>query len=655
MASCDALRALRPVGLDPVDVQAVGPTQHAVDRRRQLGRPRLVRLRRRRRPRPGGQLRDAVERVHGEHVAGGVGDHGEVVAVHGVAVAGVAQAVEQSRRGPARAPQPGGHPGHRRVEAQRRGAVARRGVVAPQPLGVARREGGVVARPVAVGVHRVDPPVGPVAGLAAGHVAQPLPAHVLVAVRPHDCLGLVGRVPDELALLTGGRVDELLVAAVQARARVEAPDRVEHAVVGGERRAGDPGHGGMPGEGHHRTRAQRLARVVDLEVAEPEVGEGLEGLAPLPLNVGGREVRLLGPMQRRDLPVGIEQVARPQGDGAPRLPRRERHPRPRRVDGAEVRHDRAARHGVQAHRVDRRLHDAGPLGVRPAEGRAAGGADDASRATTRCRRSPRSTSPAAGPARPPIPRSRRRRRCAAATAATRPPARARCRSTRRPPGGRRGTRRRAGGAGPGRRRGAPARPVPTVQHADGAAPPARSPCRSGPRRARTARRGTRSWATRPPVRRPRTAGRCARRRRTRWHAVDGAGGRCHLGAQVGDAVGLLRVTGRPQPLGLPVAVAQRRGEARRRRHRSPAPTRPAGLDRPLVGRVGGEWRSRVGDEGLASRRHGAAVPCEPAVGRVGPADHDAGGRLCHVRARTPAGSRRTSSRRGRRRRGRRDR
>ena len=95
------------------------------------------------------------------------------------------------------------------------------------------------------------------------------------------------------------------------------------------------------------------ARVVDLHVAEAEVGEGLEGLvAPGPHDVGGREVGLLGPVQGRDLPVGVEQVSRPHGDRGAVLSRSEIDPGASGVDGAEVRHDRAAGERVKADRED---------------------------------------------------------------------------------------------------------------------------------------------------------------------------------------------------------------------------------------------------------------------------------------------------------------
>ena len=112
-------------------------------------------------------------------------------------------------------------------------------------------------------------------------------------------------------------------------------------------------------------------------------------------------------------------------------------------------------------------------------------------------------------------------------------------------------------------------------------------------------------------------------------ALQGACGRRDLGAQVGHAIGLLRVPGGTQPPGLPVGGAQPRRERGRSRDRPPSLGSTTRLDRPLVRRVGGERWPGIGDEGLAGRRHRAAVPHEPAVGRVGPADRDAGGRLRH--------------------------
>ncbi len=176
------------------------------------------------------------------------------------------------------------------------------------------------------------------------------------------------------------------------------------------------------------------------------------------------------------------------------------------------------------------------------------------------------------------------------------------------------------------RRPALAGPVPTVQHADGAGPPAGEGAGQvdGPHVLLVG---------------VREAGPGVHRRTVDVQPVgvgrgDVGGGaaespcrRRDVCAQVGDAVGLLGVAGGLQPLGLPVARAQGRREAGRGRHRSPAPAGAARLHRPLVRRVGGERRSRVGDEGLPSRQHRAAFPCEPAVGRVGPVDDDAEGRL----------------------------
>ncbi len=109
--------------------------------------------------------------------------------------------------------------------------------------------------------------------------------------------------------------------------------------------------------------------------------------------------------------------------------------------------------------------------------------------------------------------------------------------------------------------------------------------------------------------------------------AEGACRRRDLGAQVGDAVGLLGIAGGLQPLGPPVGRPQRRREPGRGRDRPPVAGRATRLHRPLVRRVGGEGRSPVGDEGLAGGRHRAAVPGEPELGRVGPAHHDAEGRL----------------------------
>ncbi len=113
-------------------------------------------------------------------------------------------------------------------------------------------------------------------------------------------------------------------------------------------------------------------------------------------------------------------------------------------------------------------------------------------------------------------------------------------------------------------------------------------------------------------------------------APDGARRRVHLGPQVGHTVRLRRRGGGPQPLALPVAGPQRRREAGRGRHRPQRQARAAGLHRPLERRLGRQRRAPVGHEGLTGRGHGAAVPDDRAVTRIGPAQHDAVPGLHHL-------------------------
>ena len=182
-----------------------------------------------------------------------------------------------------------------RIEGGQRGPVAGRQVVPPHPFGIPGGEQRVVLGPVVVGVDLVDlAGGGPVARLGPGHVAEPLPAQVLVAERPHHRLGLVGRVPEELALLPGGRVDELLLGGVEAGVGAHVPDRIEHRLGRREGGRGHVGHGGVPGDEGDLVAVDRLAGIVDLQVAEPEVTVGLERLGPRALGVARRTDRCPG-------------------------------------------------------------------------------------------------------------------------------------------------------------------------------------------------------------------------------------------------------------------------------------------------------------------------------------------------------------------------
>ena len=122
-------------------------------------------------------------------------------------------------------------------------------------------------------------------------------------------------------------------------------------------------------------RSRRCPGVVDLQVAEAEIGEGLEDLRALAHDVGEGEVGALGAVQRGDLAVGIEQIAHPHGDRLPRDARGEVDPGAGGVDGAEVGDDGAVGQRVEAHRQHRRLLDVGALRVRVGERRRAGRSD----------------------------------------------------------------------------------------------------------------------------------------------------------------------------------------------------------------------------------------------------------------------------------------
>ena len=152
------------------------------------------------------------------------------------------------------------------------------------------------------------------------------------------------------------------------------------------------------------------AGFVDLQVAEAEVGERLEGLRARPHDVRGRRgwspaSRAASTPGRRDRAGSRPAWSRccPATPGrrspaaAPRRPPRS-PPRPRRRPAC------AARTGWH-----RRLADGGALRVGRGERRACRPARSRWPATRRGRRSRASTSPAGGPARPPTRRSRRRR------------------------------------------------------------------------------------------------------------------------------------------------------------------------------------------------------------------------------------------------------
>ncbi len=197
-------------------------------------------------------------------------------------------------------------------------------------------------------------------------------------------------------------------------------------------------------------------------------------------------------------------------------------------------------------------------------------------------------------------------------------------------------------------------PVPPVQHADGAVPPAGEHARQVDGAGvllvgvREARPGVHRRAVdEQPV--------GVGGGDVGGGAAEDAGRRHDLGAQVGDAVGLCGVARGAQPLGLPVGGPQCRGEPGRRRDRPPRSPlcRGAGPStrRPRRRRA---WVLRRPRRPAGPTARGRC----PTRSRSGPGR--CGGPRCGrpsapPRAPVPAASRRTSSRRGRRPRGRPDR
>ena len=109
-------------------------------------------------------------------------------------------------------------------------------------------------------------------------------------------------------------------AVKSAECRAELEHGVDGGAGRGERRGVLVGHRGVAGQGHDVARCERLARVVDLEVPEAEVVEGMELLGAAPLDVAVAHVGVLGAVRGRHLagharegwPAGlVEQVARP--------------------------------------------------------------------------------------------------------------------------------------------------------------------------------------------------------------------------------------------------------------------------------------------------------------------------------------------------------
>src|SRR5260370_19927499 len=64
----------------------------------------------------------------------------------------------------------------------------------------------------------------------------------------------------------------------------------------------------MPRQGHHVPRRKRLARILYLEIAEPEVVEGPERFLSTALHIGVAHVGVLRAPQYRDITGGVEEV-----------------------------------------------------------------------------------------------------------------------------------------------------------------------------------------------------------------------------------------------------------------------------------------------------------------------------------------------------------
>ena len=101
-----------------------------------------------------------------------------------------------------------------------------------------------------------------------------------------------------------GRVDELLLGGELARVGGQRPHGVERRVRRGNVAAGRVGHSTWRARATTSAAVEGLARVVDLEVAEAEVVEGLEGLVAGALDVRVAQVGGLGAAGGRHGPSG---------------------------------------------------------------------------------------------------------------------------------------------------------------------------------------------------------------------------------------------------------------------------------------------------------------------------------------------------------------
>ena len=367
--------ALASSGLESVHVDPVRPDEVEVDGRGQAGGARRLRRRGGVVPGKGRDGGDPAEGVDRQHVHRRVRGGRVVVSVLVVPVGGDGEAGDEARRGVDRRRQVVRQPEERREKGHGRRLVGRREVVAPHPLGVEGGEGRVVLRPVVVGVDLIGLARRPVARLGSGHVPEALPREVLLAVGAHDDLGLVGGIPEELALLPCGGVDELLLGRVERRVGAEVPDGVEHAAGRDEGGRRAVGHGGMTSQEADPAGPHRLAGVVDLQVAKPEVPVRQEGLVATALRVGEGQVRALGVVGRGDGSVGVERVPDVHGDGVTIGPLSERDPGSTGIDLAEVGDHRTGGQGRDRDRMDDALGDPRALGVQVGERRGAGGAE----------------------------------------------------------------------------------------------------------------------------------------------------------------------------------------------------------------------------------------------------------------------------------------
>ncbi len=294
------------------------------------------------------QLSGPGQRVHGHHVDRGAGRGGHVVAVaHGgrpvhdavlVVTVAARQVGDQTGGRVDGGPQVGGDPGQHRVHVGQQLAVSGGQPVAPDPLRVDLGEVGDVAGPLAARVDGVESAVGPVAGLGLGELQQGPAGQVLLTEGGHVRLGFVEAVAQEGSLLAGGRVDELLLGGELAGVGGQGPDGVQRRVRRGE-------GGGRTGRqldvadlGHDIGGVEHLARIVDLEVAEAQVVEGLEGLGARTFEVRVAQVGGLGAPGGGHGAVGVEQVAGVHGDQPAGLALVEGHGRGGRHHRPEVGH-----------------------------------------------------------------------------------------------------------------------------------------------------------------------------------------------------------------------------------------------------------------------------------------------------------------------------